>query len=492
VQNSINLTIRDCWIHDVRRDGLDLDVVNIGTLISGNRIYDCDGYGIHLYGGLDSIITKNTLTGNGVGWAGSAQTGARPAAIDIISGSERVVFSDNIIRGQREKCIQNTGDFVTITGNIIEDYDGVAGLTAAIDSTGNDCIISNNTLSDINTNGIHLSSAQADRTVIANNQISGIASGFASIKAVAGLDGLVLGNNSLFGGVLDLASPPFMPSEVTNYFRGLFGEEFDGNMILEYDTTLATGLGIEIPLFGSATDCLIDWGDGSSETATGAGNVTHTYSKDGTYRVTISGFVFSFGYQNASPASSDTSDKLTRVISFGQLGIISFHGAFRDSANLLTVPEKAFPTSVLNIGYMFRGCTLFNSDIGAWDVRYVTGFGNVFQGCDTLDGANIGNWSVRVATSPFNMFNSADVFSSNLGNWDIRSFTGSMSGMFQNSGMNTVDYSNTLIGWANTVDIFNAPLTKSLGTNTLTYNSTASAAVTILTTAGWTNLGSLV
>ena len=97
-------------------------------------------------------------------------------------------------------------------------------------------------------------------------------------------------------------------------------------MVLVFDTTLATGTTVTVPLDGTV-NVEIDWGDGNSEAFTTTGNKTHTYASEGEYTVEISGSLTGFGANVSRP-------NLTKCLSFGTLGLTSLFSAFRSCANL--------------------------------------------------------------------------------------------------------------------------------------------------------------
>src|SRR5690606_31199434 len=111
------------------------------------------------------------------------------------------------------------------------------------------------------------------------------------------------------------------------------------NFILTVDTTKGTGLDMTLPLRGTVSGVTVDWGDGNQ---TGPLNLqglqTHTYSAHGIYTITISGGTLTqFGNGTNSYANAD---KIISVESFGDIGVTSFQGAFRDASNLTSVPTS--------------------------------------------------------------------------------------------------------------------------------------------------------
>ncbi|KAF5304280.1 hypothetical protein FQR65_LT18883 [Abscondita terminalis] len=84
------------------------------------------------------------------------------------------------------------------------------------------------------------------------------------------------------------------------------------------------------------------------------------------------------------------------------------------------------------------------------------------------------------------MFQNAAVLNQNIGNWDLSNCT-DMQFMLNNSGMDCINYSATLMGWAVNP---NTPNAISLGALGRSYGTNAVSERTTLTTAkGWTITG---
>ena len=220
-------------------------------------------------------------------------------------------------------------------------------------------------------------------------------------------------------------------------------------MELVFDVT--GGDVIELPLYQSV-DATVDWGDGSSNEYTTTGMKSHTYSSGGTYTVKIYGTLGQFGNKNEHDSWTG-SQKLTEVISFGDLSMTSLAGAFNDADNLTSVPNS-LPASVTslkncfndidrasianlsgwdvsnvqNMAFLFDGASSFNQDITGWDVSSVTTMESMFQGAENID-QNLGSWTVSSLENAENMFYSADNFNADISTWDVTSVT-NMKGMF--------------------------------------------------------------
>jgi surface protein len=177
---------------------------------------------------------------------------------------------------------------------------------------------------------------------------------------------------------------------------------------------------VTLPLRGTVNATVYWGGSGTTaieQTYTSAGDYSFTYSSAGTYIISISGTVTQFGngvstYSNA--------DKITKVISFGSVGLTSLSGAFNGATSLDSVPATQ-PGTVTNLSYMFKGATSFNS-------------------------ANITGWNVSKVADMSSMFYGATAFNQNISSWPIRK-ANTMAGMFSGVTISEPNYSALLTGW---------------------------------------------
>lgn len=149
------------------------------------------------------------------------------------------------------------------------------------------------------------------------------------------------------------------------------------------------------------------------------------------------------GYPNA--------DRITRINSFGDLGITDLSFAFHNAFNLTYVADlppgvellpQAFlnatsfnhdigcwdTSNVTNMYQMFTNASSFNQDIGRWDTGNVTDMASMFSGATSFD-QPIGQWHTGKVTDMTSMFSGAVNFNQDIGDWDTSAVT-NMSFMF--------------------------------------------------------------
>jgi surface protein len=126
----------------------------------------------------------------------------------------------------------------------------------------------------------------------------------------------------------------------------------------------------------------------------------------------------------------------------------------------------------------------------------VTNMSNMFAGSISFN-QNISLWDTSSVTTMENMFNIASNFNQNLSNLSIISVNTNFNNIFYNSGVSSLNYTRTLIGWANQVTITQSNLV--LNTNGKQYYDDAATARNILISPpySWTindggSLGSMI
>lgn len=261
-------------------------------------------------------------------------------------------------------------------------------------------------------------------------------------------------------------------------------------MVFEWDITttdptsgIPTKTGF-IPIYFGNINAKIDWGDGTTSTITslspyvpyavggqGANNgISHTYANVGTYRVTIEGYIQSWGFTNPSQWA-DSRDWVryqywntrVRLQTWGDVGFETLVGAFQTGAYYsgspntdvpyrlpstvkdvsymfynfnISYPEVPLPpqianwdvSNVENMEQMFRGCKNWDPDLGTWNVSKVTNFKGMFLNATSFTGKGLQNWNPSSAILLDSMFYGTS-FNNSLPNWDLSNAT-SLTWMF--------------------------------------------------------------
>jgi len=193
-----------------------------------------------------------------------------------------------------------------------------------------------------------------------------------------------------------------------------------------WDTTLGDGPTVTLALAGTV-DASIKWGDGSKTAVTSPGPHTHTYKKEGTYTVSVTGTVSA--YNSRDNSSNNESQKLLTVESWGNLGFTDFSYAFYKASNLTYVPNNTFGIeNVTNMEGMFRAASSFNSPIGDWNTINVESFYWMFAEANSFN-QPIGNWKTKNVTMMARMFFFSQSFNQPIGDWNTSSVI-NMANMF--------------------------------------------------------------
>jgi hypothetical protein len=256
----------------------------------------------------------------------------------------------------------------------------------------------------------------------------------------------------------------------------------DCEFICEWDTTLtssgsSTSTQAKLPLVGTGQyNFSVEWGDGRSDliTAWNDPKVTHTYDTAGTYVIRIKGVIKGWQF-----IGSGDRLKITEIYQWGCFNHFNQFGAFQGCSNLqlinvvdtynvgqntilrgffdgcsaLTIVNKLNEwdvSGVQNFYVMFRGCTLFNTNINDWDVTGATTYGGlniaeglhgIFRDCATFN-QPLNNWDVSGARTLNSMFWGATVFNQDISMWD----TGQVRD-FQAMFRQTVAFNQPIGGW---------------------------------------------
>jgi len=279
-------------------------------------------------------------------------------------------------------------------------------------------------------------------------------------------------------------------------FRGgIFLDNFAGAEFI-FTVTTAGADTFTLPLEAVGDyDFEVDWGDDSSDVITvwNQAEATHSYSGAGTFTVTIQGVIKGFRFNDSGDKTlideiqnwgslqfNDTNGfffgcsnlTITATDSIPLAGLTTLLNVFQDCASIVSIPNLNVlnTSSVIILEGVFQGCTLFNQNIGAWDVSNVTNMALMFSSAPAfnqdISGWNTGNVSsfrnMFVSATSFNqdisgwntesaqlmqfMFWGATAFDQNIGAWDIGVCT-NMSNMFFGVTLSTANYDSILRGW---------------------------------------------
>ena len=215
---------------------------------------------------------------------------------------------------------------------------------------------------------------------------------------------------------------------------GNSGLQAQTSNITDFVTTWRVGaadLDITIPIRGTGYNYSVDWGDGTPISTAQTGTASHTYARADDYEVRISGSFPRIYFNNTSVDRT----KIIAIDQWGNQAWTSMSSAFNGASNLAgqasDVPNLS---SVADMSNMFANASVFNQDIGDWDVSNVTNMSEMFNTAAAFN-QNIGDWDVSNVTNMTSMFANASVFNQDVGDWNVSNVT-NMAGMFAGTAFN--------------------------------------------------------
>jgi len=283
---------------------------------------------------------------------------------------------------------------------------------------------------------------------------------------------------------------------MSRYYRSILAtlgkKNPDFQILVKTDNTGVSGSdSILLPIQG--TSMFIDWGDGNTQTTTqantpnntiGGNNVAHTYASAGNYVVKIS-----VGLERIAFANGGDRLKLLEIQNWGDIVWgASQVNAFFGCANMqLTATDVPNLSNVTSLSDYFRGCTVFNGNVGGWDVSNVTNISRMFQNATAFN-QDIGSWDVSSVTLMSNMFRNATAFNQDIGGWDVSSVTDFTDFMFgkTDSNYSAANLDSIYNGWS----LLSVQPNLTINFNTIKYTAAGSAGKAILVGApnNWTIL----
>ncbi|WP_448606380.1 MBG domain-containing protein [Paenimyroides ceti] len=145
-------------------------------------------------------------------------------------------------------------------------------------------------------------------------------------------------------------------------------------------------------------------------------------------------------------------------------------------------------SNVTNMSYMFYGTLSFNQNLSNWNTTSVTNMGFMFCYAQSFN-QNLTNWNTENVTDMSSMFYAAISFNQNISSWKLSPIV-DMNNMLLLSGINCINYSLSLIGWAANPD---TPYGRNLDSVNILYGTNAKTARNYLTlTKGWTILDDML
>jgi len=134
---------------------------------------------------------------------------------------------------------------------------------------------------------------------------------------------------------------------------------------------------------GESVDAVIDWGSEEANAACqrivqGAGQTLSCAAAATSDEIRISGTVPQFG----PGASAPTGNSVSRVVSWGNVGLKSLDGAFKGNPRLTSVPGNV-PETIRNLNRTFQDASAFAQDLSSWGMAVK----NVDTMVDLFDGA---------------------------------------------------------------------------------------------------------
>ena len=172
-----------------------------------------------------------------------------------------------------------------------------------------------------------------------------------------------------------------------------------------------------------------------------------TYNTAGSYTIALGGSFLGYGWRT-TPASGVSA--ITGVTHWGNTGVQSLSGAFRNHNSLIQVPSN-LPSTVTTLKWMFLFASKFNdTNVVHWNTSNINNMYQMFTKAANFN-QNISTWNTSAATTMNAMFAEAVLFNQDIGNWDV-SQVNDMADMFSGAGRFNQDLSQWDISSVNNMN----------------------------------------
>jgi surface protein len=175
-------------------------------------------------------------------------------------------------------------------------------------------------------------------------------------------------------------------------------------------------------------------------------------------------------------------DSFNQPIGSWNVGNAIMMGGMFERASSFNQPLNNWNTvNVISMSKMFKNATSFNQNLNSWNTANVTKMISMFDSAISFN-LPINNWNIDSVTSMSYMFNNALNFNQPLGNLQFNQNI-DLTGTLNNCGMDCINYSSTLHGWANNS---NLPNNLNLGSLNIYYGTSVQSERNYLINAkGW-------
>ncbi|WPO92339.1 BspA family leucine-rich repeat surface protein [Chryseobacterium sp. HR92] len=293
-------------------------------------------------------------------------------------------------------------------------------------------------------------------------------------------------------------------SNVTNMFRMFHYTKLFNQPLKTWDVSKVTNMQYMFMNAEKFNQPLQDWNTESLTTMADMFNSAREFNQSlNTWNISnvasLSG-VFSFAVQFNQPLNNWDTSKVTDMsrtflgaTNFNQninswdttkVGNMSYMFAEAVSYN---EPMTSWKTgSVTDMSFMFHFDPYFNQNISNWNTAKVVNMEHMLHRCYEFS-HNLENWDVSTVSNMDLMLKETTSYNHSLEKWNLNSLTTAFS-MLTSSGLDCVNYSNTLMGWSNNS---NTPDNINLGdVSALVYSGTATPSRNLLlNTKGWVFMG---